>query len=88
MPTYSISFRIQRTTVEYAYVSVPVTADVMILQEDGEVQLDEAGTARLDVDKAVQKAVELGEAPELRWHLEKQNIQMHPIQKAPEPDEQ
>jgi hypothetical protein len=29
-PTYSVSFRVQRTTTEFSYVSVPVTADLMI----------------------------------------------------------
>ncbi|HEV2949388.1 MAG TPA: hypothetical protein VGX70_18580 [Gemmataceae bacterium] len=35
VPTYSVSIRLQRTTTEVAFVSVPVTADLMIEQPDG-----------------------------------------------------
>ena len=74
-PTYSVSFRLQRTTTEVAFVSVPVTADLMIEQPDG--------TGRIDVAKMVQRAVALGQAPGVAWQPEGQQVQPHPIQTPP-----
>jgi hypothetical protein len=59
-PTYSISFRLQRTTTEFAFVSVPVTVDDMIEQPDG--------TGRLDVSQMVQRAIDMGDAFGVHWH--------------------
>jgi hypothetical protein len=75
IPTYSVSFRLQRTTTEVAFVSVPVTADLMTAQPDG--------TARIDVAKMVQRAIELGQAPGIAWQPESQQVQSHPIQTPP-----
>jgi hypothetical protein len=77
--TYSVSFRVQRVTVEYAFVKVPVTSDLIVAQSDG--------TGRIDVTKMVQRAIELGQSPSLKWYEEDKQIQPHPIQKAPESDE-
>ncbi len=79
MNTYSVSFRLQRVTVEYAYVSVPVTSDLIAKQEDG--------TGRIDVPRMVQRAVEMGQSPDVRWHPEDQQIQPHPLQKAPDSED-
>ena len=46
---YSVSFRLQRTTTETAFVKVPVTADLMIEQPDG--------TGRIDVGRMVARAL-------------------------------
>ena len=73
--TYSISLRLQRTTTEFAFVSVPVTADLMIDQPDG--------TGRMDVEKMVQRAIEMGHAHGVAWHHEEQHVQPHPIQMPP-----
>ncbi len=75
VPTYSVSFRLQRTTTEVAFVSVPVTADLMIEQPDG--------TARIDVARMVQRAIELGQAPGVAWQPESRQVQPHPIQTPP-----
>jgi len=75
VPSYSVSFRLQRTTTEFAFVSVPVTADLMIEQPDG--------TGRIDVARMVQRAVELGEAAGVAWHPEGRQVQPHPIQTPP-----
>jgi hypothetical protein len=77
--TYSVSFRLQRVTVEYAFVKVPVTSDLVVEHPDG--------TGRIDVPKMMERAVELGQSPSLAWHAEETQIQPHPIQKAPEPGE-
>jgi hypothetical protein len=76
--TYSVSWRLQRITTEYGYVSVPVTPDLVIQQADG--------TGRLDVTKMVQRAIELGRTADVEWHAEDQQVQPHPIQKPPEPE--
>lgn len=75
IPTYSISLRIQRTTTEVAFVKVPVTPDLIIEQPDG--------TGRIDVDKMVRRAVEMGQAPEVAWQREEQLVHPHPIQTPP-----
>jgi hypothetical protein len=77
--TYSITFRLQRVTVEYAYVSVPITSDKIIEQVDG--------TARIDPAKLVQQAIELGLESGVPWYKESEDIHPHPIQKAPEAGE-
>lgn len=79
METYSVSFRLQRTTTEYAYVSVPVTSDLVVEQADG--------TGQLNVDEMIERAIQLGRVPEVHWFPENQSMQAHPTQKAPEPDE-
>jgi hypothetical protein len=75
VPTYSVSFRLQRTTDEFAFVSVPVTADLMIVQPDG--------TGRIDVTKMVQRAVEMGHAANVAWQVENRSVHPHPIQTPP-----
>ena len=79
METYSISLRLQRITVEYAYVSVPVTSDIITEQEDG--------TGRIDPTRLLQPAIELGSGPDVKWHEESVEIHPHPTQKPPEPGE-
>jgi hypothetical protein len=75
VPTYSVAFRLQRTTTEVAFVSVPVTADLIIEQPDG--------TGRIDVAKMVQRATEMGQAPGVAWQPESQQVQPHPTQTPP-----
>jgi hypothetical protein len=72
---YSISFRLQRTTVETAFIKVPVTNDLMIAQPDG--------TGRIDVDKMVARAIELGQETTVLWVPESQQVRPHPIQVPP-----
>lgn len=75
VPSYSVSFRLQRTTIEFAFVSVPVSDDLMIEQPDG--------TGRIDVDKMVQRAIEMGHATDVAWQPEERQIQPHSIQTPP-----
>lgn len=75
VPRYSVSFRLQRTTTEFAFVSVPITPDLMVEKPDG--------TGRIDVAKMVLRAMELGQAAGVAWHPEGQEIQPHPIQTPP-----
>ena len=77
-PTYSVSFRLQRTTTESAFLSVPISPDLVLRQPDG--------TGKIDVTKMVQRAIELGGNPEIAWQLEERQVQMHPIQTAPPGD--
>src|SRR5262249_33620471 len=66
---YSIQFRLQRVTKEYAYVLVPVTED--ILDFDGQ------GGGRINVNKITQRSIDLGQSPEVVWYLEDKQIQPH-----------
>ncbi|MFC9330675.1 hypothetical protein [Kitasatospora sp. NPDC057015] len=76
MTSYSISVRLQRTTVEEAYVSVPVTDAVM--QEEPA----EDGSHRLDTQALFAAAVELGRGAD--WLPEGRQVEVHPVQKAPD----
>jgi len=73
--TYSVSLRLQRTTTEFAFVSVPLTADLTIAKPDG--------TGQIDVEKMVQRAVEMGQASSVSWQKEEQHVKPHPVQMAP-----
>lgn len=77
--TYSISLRLRRVTVEYAYANVPVVDDV--------VRPDEQSVGRIDVAELTRRAIEMGQRPEVVWYREDQQIEPHPIQKAPEENE-
>jgi hypothetical protein len=76
--TYSISFRLRRTTYEDAFVSVPVTDEVM------QDKTDEQGHRRLDADKLSRAALCLASNSKTRWRAEGDPIlELHPIQVAP-----
>ena len=60
--TYSISLRLKRVTVEYAYVNVPVVDDV--------VKPDEQGVNRIDSGVLTQKAIEMSQSPNVVWYRE------------------
>jgi hypothetical protein len=77
--TYSVSLRLRRTTVEYAYVSVPVADDL--------VRPDDQGVNRIDVEAMTRWAIDMGGRPEVVWYREEQRVEPHPLQKAPEPGE-
>jgi hypothetical protein len=54
---------------------VPVTADLLVEQLDG--------AGRLDVDKLVQRAIEMGRAEGVAWQPEEQLVYPHPTQTPP-----
>ena len=85
--TYSVSVRVKRTTVEYAYVPVPVTGEIMETDEMGDEVRDEKGFAHIDPEKLMRRAAEQARQPSVKWYRESEHIEPHPIQKAPEPDE-
>jgi hypothetical protein len=71
--TFSVSVRLQRVTIESAFVSVPLIHDLF----------DQTGT--LNAEKLMQSALELGRHPETAWTLEGDaEISAHPIQIAPD----
>jgi hypothetical protein len=75
-PGYSISVRLRRTVHEEAFVSVPVTAEVM------RPEPDEDGRYRLDTEKLFAEAVRMGiEGGD--WQVEATEVEVHPIQMAP-----
>ena len=72
---FSVSFRLQRTTTEFAFVSVPLTVDLMVEQTDG--------TAKIDVTKIAQRAIDMGQLPGVSWQPEEQQVKLHPLQTPP-----
>jgi hypothetical protein len=75
----SISVRLRRVTTETAHVSVVITDELTRLNEDG------SNTRKLDVDKVMNAALELGRLETTIWEPEEPSeIQLHPVQTAPD----
>lgn len=75
----SVSFRLRRTTTEVAYVSVPISKDLLV--SNGE----DPNTFRLDTDKLMETAVALGRDVSTNWRLEGESIiEPHPQQEPPQ----
>lgn len=74
--TYSISVRLQRTTNEETYLSVPV--DAAIMQDEAVPD----GSYRIDPGKLWAQAIRLAEQS-ADWSVEDRQVRAHPIQKAP-----
>jgi hypothetical protein len=75
--SYSISFRLRRIRTQAARVSVPITAEVLLPD-------DENGSRKLDVEKLVQAAVALGREASTDWKQDGDDeIQLHPVKTPP-----
>jgi hypothetical protein len=78
--TYSICFRLRRITIEDAFVRVPVTTEVF------KASPEEDGTLRLDTERLVKAAMNLGDDAKTEWVAEgPATVELHPIQ-GPPPD--
>jgi hypothetical protein len=76
--TYSVSVRLRRTKVEYAFVSVPVTGNVMEQDPEDPTRL------RMSGDKVFDLAKRMGADPTVLWAEESEPlIEVHPLQTAP-----
>lgn len=76
--TLSMSVRLRRVRTETAEVSVPITQEVMRPNEEG-------GGPKLDVDKIIEAALQLGKLDSTEWRIEGElEIQLHPVQNTPE----
>lgn len=76
--TYSVSVRLRRTKVEYAFVSVPVAGNVM--EQDPE----DATRLRMSGEKVFEVAKRMGADPSVLWAEEGEPlIEVHPLQTAP-----
>jgi hypothetical protein len=60
--SYSISVRLRRTTLEYAFVSVPVDEQIW------EQHSDEPKKQRVNADKVVETAKRMGSDPVIEPH--------------------
>jgi hypothetical protein len=76
--TYSISVRLRRTKIEYAFVSVPVNEDVW------EQHPDEPKKRRINGEKVFEIAKRMGSDPSVLWAQESEPvIDVHPWQTPP-----
>jgi hypothetical protein len=66
--TFSVPVRLCRTTIEYGYVNVEVTPDLIGL--DG----------KLDSEGIFRRALAWGQEPQMVWYKEEQVIDPHPVQ--------
>jgi hypothetical protein len=64
----AIQLRVRRTTIEYGYVGVELTPGVI------------GPDNRLDWAKISQRAVEMGQEPQMIWYKKEQIVEIHPIQ--------
>ena len=71
---YSVQITVQRTTIEYGFVSVLLTSE---LADDKD---------KLDTDKLLATAAKVSKHPEMQWYSESVNFSVNPIQK-PSKDE-
>jgi hypothetical protein len=75
--TLSISVRLRRRQAEAAHVSVPITEELMRPNDEGEGK-------KLDVDKIIESALQLGKLDSTKWEIEGEpEIQLHPVQNSP-----
>ena len=78
MPEYTISVRLRRTKVEYAFVSVPI--DENVLERDP----DDDKRVRINSDRVSEVAKRLGMDPNVLWAQEGAPlVELHPLQTAP-----
>ena len=77
-PNASILLHVQRTTVEDAFIAVPVSADLLNAQPDG--------TGRIDGERLLQAAMALAQDPRVSWRTESSETAPHPVQQ-PLPDD-
>jgi hypothetical protein len=76
--TLSMSVRLRRVRTETTTVSVPITEEVMRRDDQGD-------GLKMDVDKIIEAALQLGRFDSIEWEIEGEpEIQLHPIQNAPE----
>jgi hypothetical protein len=76
--TFSISVRLRRTKTETAHVSVPISDELTRPNDEGEGR-------KLDVDKIMNAALELGKSESTKWEQEGEpQIEPHPLQSAPD----
>jgi hypothetical protein len=76
--TISMSVRLRRVRTETTTVSVPITEEVMRRDDQGD-------GLKMDVDKIIEAALQLGRFDSIEWEIEGEpEIQLHPIQNAPE----
>lgn len=76
--TLSMPVRLRRVRTEETTVSVPITQEVMRADEEG-------GGPKMDVDKIIEAALQLGKFDSIEWQAEGEpEIQLHPIQNATE----
>jgi hypothetical protein len=73
--TLSIQIRLCRTTIEYGYVNVEVTPDLIGLDD------------KLDSEGLFRRALEWGQEPQMVWYKEEQAIDPHSVQQQREPHE-
>jgi hypothetical protein len=83
MNVLSIAVRVKRTIVEFGYVRVPVTGSVMTTEG-----VDEGGKARIDGEKVFEQAVALARAGSGNWYREEEQVEVHPVQKPLEQNEE
>jgi hypothetical protein len=70
--TSSILLRVRRTTVEDAYVAVPVTEAIVDVQPDG--------TGSINFEAFVAEALRLSGDPRVQWQIESTGVATHPEQ--------
>ena len=74
--TFTCQVRVQRTTVEYGYVNIALTPDIV------------SDNNNVNAKKIVNAALVLASQPKMVWYPEEQNIVIHPEQQPQADDEE
>lgn len=75
----SLSLRIQRTTVEYSYVQIPLTDDMLVFDADG--------IGQVNTERAFERGLELAQEHDLVWFYESEQLLPHPWQRPADLEE-
>jgi hypothetical protein len=74
----SISVRLRRVRTETAHVSVPITEELLVPDETN------PASRRVDIDKLIAAALEMGNTDAIDWTRENEEVvQLHPTQNVP-----
>ena len=71
--TYSMQLRLQRTTIEDAYISVPLTNSIMTKE-------NEDGSLGIDIEKFFKEAIAISADNGVDWQIESSTVEAHPMQ--------
>jgi hypothetical protein len=66
--TFTCQVRLQRTTVEYGYVNIALSPEIM------------SGESNVNAQKIIEAAITMSQQPQMVWYPESQQTILHPDQ--------
>lgn len=72
-----MSVRLRRVRTETAHVSIPITEELLVPDETN------PSSRRVDIDRLIAAALEMGNSESIDWTPESEDVQLHPTQSIP-----